>query len=255
MVYPIGRTALDNISGFVESGQRLGSTGELTTVWNDDGEGLFNQDWFGVLFGAAAGWQPGKSDGGAYQEKFGQTFYGDPTGRIDEAQKELMTAQGLIDVSDEVFWLDPWSKAGQAKAAKMRDHIPNARLHAERAIELIETVLATDSTIEEKSALQAMELGARRIDFIGMKFQLSDEMSTAYAKAYAIRDDKKRATEARELLYSISSMNGRCQDLRDGYSMLKSLYRDSWLQENRPYISFPVIRSIPGRWMPRATLR
>jgi hypothetical protein len=30
-------------------------------------------------------------------------------------------------------------------------------------------------------------------------------------------------------------MNGRCQDLRDGYSMIKNLYRASWLAENRPY--------------------
>jgi hypothetical protein len=30
-------------------------------------------------------------------------------------------------------------------------------------------------------------------------------------------------------------MNGRCQDLRDAYSMLKNLYRASWLAENRPY--------------------
>jgi hypothetical protein len=30
-------------------------------------------------------------------------------------------------------------------------------------------------------------------------------------------------------------MNGRCQDLRDAYSMLKELYRASWLAENRPY--------------------
>jgi hypothetical protein len=80
-----------------------------------------------------------------------------------------------------------------------------------------------------------MELGARRIDFIGMKFQLADEISTAYAKAYAMKDDKNHETETRELLYSISSMNGRCQDLRDGYSMLKNLYRASWLAENRPY--------------------
>jgi len=38
--------------------QRLGSTGALTTVWNDDGEGLFNMDWYGVLSasrGMAAG--------------------------------------------------------------------------------------------------------------------------------------------------------------------------------------------------------
>ena len=80
-----------------------------------------------------------------------------------------------------------------------------------------------------------MELGARRIDFIGLKFQLSDEMREAYAKAYAMQTDKTRENETLDTLYSISSMNGRCQDLRDGYSMLKNLYRDSWLAENRPY--------------------
>jgi hypothetical protein len=235
VVYPIGSTALDNISGFIESGQRLGSTGELTTIWNDDGEGLFNQDWFGVLFGAAAGWQPGRSDGAAYQQKFGRTFYGDTSGRIDEAQRNLMAAANSLDVSDNTFWLDPWSKAGQARAAAMRAKIPAARLQAERAIELIETVLANEPGVRERNALLAMELGARRIDFIGMKFQLADEISTAYAKAYAMKDDKNHETETRELLYSISSMNGRCQDLRDGYSMLKNLYRASWLAENRPY--------------------
>ncbi|WP_263376486.1 beta-N-acetylhexosaminidase [Granulicella aggregans] len=235
VVYPLGNTALDNISGFVESGQRLGSTGELTTVWNDDGEGLFNLDWFGVLFGGAAGWQPGKSDGAAYQATFGTTFYGDTTGRIDEAQRNLMSAVDDLDVSDDTFWLDPWSEAGQKKAAKIRSTIPKARLQAERAIELIETVLATEPHIRERDALLAMEMAARRIDFIGMKFQLSEEMSIAYARAYAQKDDPQHETETRELLYSISSMNGRCQDLRDGYSMIKNLYRASWLAENRPY--------------------
>jgi hypothetical protein len=235
LVYPLGSVALDNIAGFVESGQRLGSTGELLTVWNDDGEGLFNQDWFGVLFGAAAAWQPGKSDGAAYQASFGRTFFGDTSGRIDQAQRELMAAEDLIDVSDKAFWLDPWTKQGQEKNAKMRAKIPEARRHAERAIELIETALASDPTLRERPALAAMELGARRIDFIGMKFQMADEMSALYAKAYAMKNDKAHRTETRELLITISSMNGRCQDLRDGYALLKTLYRDSWLAENRPY--------------------
>jgi hypothetical protein len=234
-VYPLGNVALDNIAGFVEAGQRLGSTGELTTVWDDDGESLFNQDWFGVLFGAAAGWQPGRSSGEAYQASFGHVFYGDTTGRIDTAQKELLTAENLMDVTDESFWLDPWSPAGLAQGAKMRARIPQARLHAEHAIELIQTALATQPSLREKDALRAMELGARRIDFIGLKFQLSDEMREAYAKAYAMQDDSKREIETQELLFSITSMNGRCQDLRDGYSMLKNLYRESWLAENRPY--------------------
>jgi hypothetical protein len=234
-VYPLGNVAMDNIAGFIEAGQRLGSTGELTTVWDDDGEAIFNQDWFGVLFGAAAGWQPGRSSSEAYQASFGHVFYGDTTGRIDTAQKELLAAESLMDVTDESFWLDPWSAAGMEKGGKMRANIPEARLHAEHAIELIETALATQPSLREKDALRAMELGARRIDFIGLKFQLSDEMREAYAKAYALQDDRKHEIETQELLFSITSMNGRCQDLRDGYSMLKNLYRESWLAENRPY--------------------
>jgi hypothetical protein len=234
-VYPLGNVALDNIAGFVEAGQRLGSTGELTTVWVDDGEALFNQNWFGVLFGAAAGWQPGRSSGESYRASFGQVFYGDTTGRINDAQRELLAAEGLMDVTNAAFWLDPWSPAGLAAGAKMRPAIPQARLHAERAIELIETALAAQPALRERSALQAMELGARRIDFIGLKFQLSDEMRVAYAKAYAMRDDKVHESQTQDVLYSISSMNGRCQDLRDGYSLLKDMYRENWLAENRPY--------------------
>jgi hexosaminidase len=234
-VYPIGKLALDNISGFVEAGQRLGSTGELTTVWNDDGEGLFNEDWFGVLFGAAAGWQPGKADAAPYQAAFARTFYGDTTGSINQAQTEIMAAEDLIDVSDKTFWLDPWSPAGIAQADKMRANIPSARTHAERAIELIETTLANNPSLQEKDALQAMELGARRIDFIGLKFQLSDEIRNLYAEAYAAQSDHAHLTATNNLLDDISSMNGHCQDLRDGYALIKNLYRESWLAENRPY--------------------
>ncbi|MGA8938824.1 MAG: glycoside hydrolase family 20 zincin-like fold domain-containing protein [Acidobacteriaceae bacterium] len=235
VVFPVESTALDNISGFVSAGQRLGSTGELTTVWNDDGEGLYNQDWFGVLFGAAAGWQSGKADAASYKASFGRIFYGDTSGRIDQAMAEITSAEDLIDVGDDTFWLDPWSPAGVVKADKLRPNIPAARLHAENAIELIETALATNPSLREKNALLAMELGARRIDFIGLKFQLSDEMRNTYAQAYAMQHDRSKDTATRNMLDNISSMNGRCQDLRDGFSLLKTLYSESWLAENRPY--------------------
>jgi hypothetical protein len=37
------------------------------------------------------------------------------------------------------------------------------------------------------------------------------------------------------MLDEISSMFGRCQDLRDAYSASKDQYRQVWLSENRPY--------------------
>ncbi len=234
-VFPVEKTALDNISGFVAAGQRLGSTGVLQTVWNDDGEGLYNQDWFGTLFGAAAGWQSGKAEAAPYEASFGKIFYGDTSGRVNQAQAEIMAAEDLIDVSDETFWLDPWSPAGIAKADKLRPNLSAARLHAEHAIELIESALATDPSLREKDSPRHATKSARRIDFIALKFQLSDEMRDAYAQAYDLQHDRKKDSTTTNLLYNISSMNGRCQDLRDGFSLLKNLYRESWLAENRPY--------------------
>jgi hypothetical protein len=37
------------------------------------------------------------------------------------------------------------------------------------------------------------------------------------------------------MLDEISSMFGRCQDLRDAYSATKNEYSQVWLSENRPY--------------------
>ena len=235
VVFPNESTALDNISGFVAAGQRLGSTGVLTTVWDDDGEGLFNEDWFGVLFGAAAGWQSGKADAATYQASFGPIFFGDGSGRINQAMAQIIAAENLIDISDRVFWLDPWSPAGVKEGDKLRANIPAARLDAENAINLIETALASQPSLREKNALLAMELGARRIDFIGLKFQLSDEIRNGYAQAYAMQNDPSKKRIVGNIMDDISSNNGKCQDLRDGYSLLKTLYRQTWLSENRPY--------------------
>ncbi len=80
-----------------------------------------------------------------------------------------------------------------------------------------------------------MELGARRIDFTAEKFQFSDEMAQAYAEAYARRADGEHMTATQHILEGISSNNGRCQELRDGYSALENEYRQAWLAENRPF--------------------
>ncbi len=98
-VYPDNDYALRNIQGFVRDGQAAHSTGMLNTVWNDDGEGLFQEDWYGVLFGAAAAWQPGSSDLAQFQGAYGNVFHGDQTGKINQAQLELMAIYQSLDQS------------------------------------------------------------------------------------------------------------------------------------------------------------
>ena len=170
MVYPDANVFFGNIQGFIRDGQKYGSTGALTTVWNDDGEGLFNQDWYGVIFGAVAAWQPGESSVPAYQSAYGATFHGDASGKIDQAQKELMLANETLGKtktdfnSDTIFWLDPWSAEGKAFGIKLLPLATELRLHAENAIVLLAQAKAANPDLREQDALLAMDLGARRLD-------------------------------------------------------------------------------------------
>lgn len=244
-VYPNNNEALGNIRAFVRDGQKLGATGLLNTIWNDDGEGIFDENWYGVLFGAAASWQQGESSEDAFKASYGLAFHNDPTGKIDEAQRQLMAAHavlrkaGLDDAQDSLFWVDPFSAEGQKTSAKMLPVAQEMRLNAERAIALIAEARAAAKaerrTLGNEEALDAMELGARRIDFIGLKFEEAEECATAYSEARAMASDKTRWDEASNRLYSIGSNNGKMQDMRDGYAQLGELYREAWLRDNRRY--------------------
>lgn len=96
---------------------------------------------------------------------------------------------------------------------------------------------AATSALREPDAIDALELGARRMDFIGLKFQLADEMAAAYSRATLAStstDRKIRGTVNREL-GDLNGVNGRLQDIRSGYTLIRDLYESAWLRSNRPY--------------------
>lgn len=233
-VYPDNAIALINIQRFVRDGQRLGATGLINTSWDDDGEALFNQVWYGALFGAAAGWQQGESSIDQFASSFGQVFHGDTLGYIDRAQRKLSEAHALLsragvgDASDYLFWLDPWSDEGQLVAQKIRPVTHDVRLLAESAMVLV--AMADHPGMRELDAIDAMAVGARKIDFIGMKFQFADDVVQMYARA----SDTTAKSASRDLA-DITGINGRLQDLRDGYSLIRDEFEKAWLRENRPY--------------------
>ncbi len=234
-VYPNFNTAFVNIRNFVRDGQRLGATGMLNTTWDDDGETLFEQTWMGVLFGAAASWQPGESDIAAFERAYGPAFYRDTTGRANSAERLMMQAHailanaGLGNGSDALFWQDPFSADGQITAEKIRPVAHDLRIAAESAMVYVAQLRNAGPVVNE-DALAALELGARRMDFIGMKFQFADDIRAAYARAA----DTTLKNGTRDL-GDVSGTNGRMQDLRDGYGLTRELYQAAWLRENRPY--------------------
>ena len=286
-VYPNNTMAMSNIQAFVRDGQRLGATGSLNTIWNDDGEGLVSMDWYGILFGAAAAWQKGEISIPQFEESYAQVFHGDTTGKLNEAQKELMLAHNLLrdqaktgDGSDGLFWIDPWSKDGMNYAAKLRPYLHDLRLHSERALTLIAEARAAapaapatftaaktydpanaypsrPTSLRETDAIDAMELGARRMDFIGMKFQMADEIPLGYARAYSMQGvtDRKQRIVVLQQLADVNGVNGRIQDIKDTYSLIRDLYQQCWLRTNRPYALRPVLEHYDytiGIWLGRS---
>jgi hypothetical protein len=272
-VYPNNNLALANIQRFTADGQRLGSTGQLNTIWNDDGEGLFNQDWYGILFGAAAAWQKGESSIATFQDSYAQVFHGDATGDLNEAQREMMLAHSVLkddakvgDGTNSIFWLDPMSADGLRIGAQVRPYAHELRLHAERALTLIaqaraaapgpprvakvpavydpaESYPSAATGLRETAAIDALELGARRMDFIGLKFQLTDEIAEGYQRAYAMQNtkDRKQRMDVSRELSDINGINGRIRDFIDTYSLLRDLYEQAWYRSNRAYGLRPVL--------------
>jgi hexosaminidase len=286
-VYPDNNVTLPNIQRFTADGQRLGSTGQLNTIWNDDGEGLFNQDWYGILFGAAAAWQKGESSIAEFQDSYAQVFHGDMTGDLNEAQKEMMLAHALLkdeakvgDGTNSIFWLDPMSSDGLRIGNQIRPFAHDLRLHAERALTLVAQARAAAPALEaasntseaydpahayrynptalrETEAIDALELGARRMDFIGLKFQLSDEIAEGYQRAYAMQNttDKKQRAEVSRELSDINGVNGRLHDIIDTYSLLRDMYEQAWYRSNRAYALRPVLEHYDytvGIWLARS---
>jgi hexosaminidase len=255
-VYPNNDVTLKNIQAMARDGQRLGATGLLNTSWADDGEAILNQQWYGILYGAAASWQAGESSFDDFQRSFGLQFHGDATGKIDAAEMKLAAAHALLtkagvgDGSDYLYWVDPFSTEGQVSAQKIRVVARDFRILAESAMVLIaqakQTAMrrtgeggATTVALREMDALESVEMGARRLDFIGMKFELSDEISKLYTHAY----DTVQAggNPAHDLGEISSNINSRTADLRDGYVLGRELFEKSWLAQNKPYWLYNVL--------------
>jgi len=254
-VWPNQQLALDDIQEFTRDGQHYGATGQLNTLWNDDGESLANMNWYGILFGAAAAWQPGESSIPAFQQSYAQVFHGDTLGLLNQAQDELTAAMTLLhdtkiigatEGTDGLFWVDPFSKDGQVFADKIRPINSAVRLYAEHALTYIAQAKAQEPNLREPDAISAIDFGARRIDFLCLKFQLADEMADGYSRALSTGQlpahyEPRPKPSVPALLSDINGVNGRLQDIINGYAQLRDMYADQWERTYRPSGLRPIL--------------
>lgn len=235
-IFPNYNLALKNIRNFVRDGQRQGAIGMLNTTWDDDGEALFNMAWYGVVFGAAAAWQPGESSLEQFQKDFDWAFYRNKDHTFADAVEnfakvhDLISKAALGDASDSLFWEDYLSSDATPRLKKAIPVARSVRLLAENSLELLRS--NENLARRNQETIHALNLAAHRLDYLGMKWLYTEQISKTYWDAYLHLSERSRVTHD---LNTINSVNGLVQDLRDATTALRKDYQQMWLSENRPY--------------------
>ncbi len=232
-----------NIGRFVNEGKKVGALGMNNTVWNDDGETLYGQGWWSIVYGAAVAWEAGPTDVEDFDSKFDWAFYRNSDHRFVEALKKLghlnetlrqSGAGKLYDenyggTDDALFWHNPFTPRGQADARKALPVAVEVRRTAEDAYNLL--TASADRAQRHRDTLANLRFAALKLDALGMRYLYMQEIAGFYATALQHQKDNKDLAMGQ--LRSIQSPDGgRLEDLREYTTRLRELYKDLWLSEN-----------------------
>lgn len=226
-VYPSIDAAIQNERTFIGEGKSAHVFGLFQTVWNDDGETLFEATWYPVLYAGVDAWERTDVDPTRFQSDFPYAFFGSPDARYGDDLAKLADIQARMAssydyTSNYLMWADPFDPHAAAHMDKV--DVRAVRLDAEA----VEQHLLGSVPALHANAARVMFLAARKYDFIGRKFQIAKEIADMYAQAQA-HAHKKGSPSGRNLYW----IDYWFWELRDGYEELQPLYAAAWRYEDR----------------------
>ncbi|MCC6390728.1 MAG: hypothetical protein IT167_09000, partial [Bryobacterales bacterium] len=233
-IVPDFRVTFSNIDGFLRDGRKHGTLGIVNTNWADDAQILYRMTKPGVAYGAAAAWQTDPVDRANFFLHYNTLLYGDRAGTpiaaalqaLDDAQQAMAAAVG----SEDMFrlWDDPFEPHTLGRIRGRLQELRTARLKAEDAQERLQSAVAIDP-----ESLSSLLLGARLLDYAGMKFLYAAEIAAAFEKLGP-------ASTRADLSFWLGRQAGdrnhsRVGDLMDLITELREIYRTQWNAEYTSY--------------------
>ncbi len=231
-IFPNLDAASKNIANFVRDGQASGALGMMNTSWDDDGEGLFEMTWYGIVLGAAASWQDRAVDRNSFDDDFDWAFFRNDGAEFTDALNDLGRVNALLGVrsSDELFWRDPFNSDFQAQARTLKTQLREMRLAVENADEML---LKNEARARRnRSMIPVMRFAAQRFDHLGRRMQVMEKFSTDYWEAYLNLGDRRKVGRLRNYWGNIYNS---LREMAEELTMLRESYGRQWLSENRPY--------------------
>src|ERR1043165_318065 len=252
-IFPNEDSASVNIVNFVRDGQKAGVLGVMNTEWDDDGESLFENTWYGVVLGAASSWQSAPLDLAAFERDFDWAFFRHDGDEFTRATRALGGVNALLGTgpSDQLFWRDPFTDDYQETLArKLEEKARQLRLSVERAEETLLRERA--GARRNRQTLDSMRFAAERFDQLGRQMQVMEKFSSDYWDAYLNLGDRRRVLRLRGYT---GAVRGALREMADELALLRESYREQWLRENRPYWLESILARYDlaiSRWLARS---
>ncbi len=194
-IYPALSDAAVNISNYVRDGAKYGAMGMMNTAWDDDGENFFNNNWYGMIWGAECSWKPELPASGSKADKernerlsdfnhaFDANFYGLSKVSVTQALLELDSIRKYPVkniLNDSGFWEDvlDFNEDNTSDVALINN------LQVESEASLIVTQLTRLKKIipRNNSNLDYATFAARRVRFEAQKNILRVKLYKVYQK-------------------------------------------------------------------------
>ncbi len=218
-IYPDLDVAIPNERSFIGAGKRAHVLGLFQTVWHDDGETLFEATWYPLLYAASSAWELSDVDPARFRADFPAAFFGSDDARYgDDIARLGDLVSSIGGSSDKRFWADPFNAYDASRVASV--DLPRLRL----AAEAVESHLIQTHPPLHANAAAVMFLAARRLDALGRRYQIAQEVRRYYA------DASLRPTDGvRDLFWCKYFL----WEQRDSDEELAPLYAAAWRYEDR----------------------
>jgi hypothetical protein len=233
-----------NIDAFLTAGRQAKALGVINTVWTDEAQVLLRQAWPGIAYGAVAAWQTAPVDHSAFLQSYAGLTYSSAASQMGQALQKLNQAENFLQKvlgqeTMQALWQNPMHPAVLKGLEPHREDLRQTRLLAEDAIDSLDEALLLGA---DPSLVNSFLVGARLLDYAGMKFLYALEIPERWQKLGPRPDSDLWWNEFEAEV--IEQNHGRIIDLMETIADLREDYRAAWLSEYTPYR----LATALGRW-------
>lgn len=220
-LFPDLAIAKANINGFINEGYEKGAIGAYTTIWDEGGDQLFSEDWYGVYMAAEKSWNVKAFLNEQFDQRYEQTAYGTGNGAYVKAIGKLMELRDLpltYNMTHEIWWQHILPQNGETLILNNKDVPEGLRLVNEAA-----QLLQSANPVKNRSDLATLKYIVERYKLL---FETRTQIA-GLAKWYAQHEGKPIA--------SLNQQISVLRSLKNRYIAMEADFQGKWNKENQPY--------------------